>query len=352
MSRLAAVYHRIPKWLRWLLALLLIASLSVGYWVWRMVRVEDIPAVLDPMTEDPSGIALDPVNDDPFHVIGDQEGMTTFYVIVGPRTDDREGVALNRALNRWVYPDTVQGVIVGDVEGAELFRDMAKDFIEFFRKESRFPIFADFKGAMMRIYKLPKGHHGFVVMGPDGEVLRRKSGGMRGEELDELRELLGASEPPTPPPAPDFDVGGLDKDACAQRACGIVFLSRDVSLSEIPGIDGGFDGEREEAFERMNRPEIRMAATVLRTKLRGAPGVVVGRIEGEDVDEILTGNGWTMVDDDPQARAAFSMADGESGMVVVDEQGRLAFTMQGFIPMYQWGAVADLLEADIFEEDD
>ena len=51
---------------------------------------------------------------------------------------------------------------------------MVEDFVRFFEKESRFPIYVDFEGAMMKTFKLVKGHHGFVVLGPEGEVLQRQ----------------------------------------------------------------------------------------------------------------------------------------------------------------------------------
>lgn len=168
-------------------------------------------------------------------------------------------------------------------------------------------------------------------------------------ELPTLRQRLGASEPPEPPPAPAFEVAGLDAESCAARACAIIFLGTKVTRAQIPGIEDGFDGEREAAFELLSQPEIRLAATAIKMDLKGAPGVLVGEVEGL---RELKERGWTHVESAAEAREAFGLSPEDTAMVIVDEEQRLAFRQVGFIPMYAWGTAADLLGAEVMPEED
>jgi hypothetical protein len=319
----------------------------IGVGAWRVFRVEDVPDELPPMERSPDEIALDSMSEAPALRLADLRGKTAFFVVVGPQSGkDKGGIPVNRALNRWQYPDSTVGFIVADATGMGVLADMAQKYIDFFRKEARFPLYVDFDGQMLDVFKLAKGHHGLVVLGPDGAVIRRASGGLSPAEIEALRVELGASEPAPPPPAPDFEVGGLTKASCRARACAIVFVGEPVARTDIPGIEDGFDGDTDESFARLNQPAIRLAATAFKTQLQGAPGVVVGRITGLELP------GWTTVDDAASARAAFDIAEGESAFVVVDGEGRLAFREVGLIPMYKWGAAADLLGAEIMSDED
>ena len=321
-----------------------------GVGAWRIFRVEDVPEELPPMERSPDDIMLASMTDAPDLELAALRGKTVFLVVVGPQSGkNREGQALNRALNRWIYPESTVGFIVADAEGVGFLAGMVEEYVEFFAKESRFPIYVDFEGITLETFKLAKGHHGFVVIGPDGEVRERRSGGMEGAELDALRELLGAEEPPEPPPAPDFKLGDLDTSSCSPRACAIIFLGAPVRRDQIPGIEGGFDGEREEAFALLSKPEVRLAATALKMDLKGAPGVLVGDVA--DLDE-LPGRGFAHVPEAAEARAAFGIEPTDTAMVIVDAQGRLAFKRVGFIPMYEWGSAADLLGAEVMPEED
>jgi len=337
----------VPRTRRWRIVSGILAALSLVaiFWLWTILHVEEIPDELEPMNESPDAVVLESLSEVPDLVLGEQRGFKSFYVIIGMRTPKEEGIKLNRALNRWQYPDDVKGYIVGDAEGAGMFRSMAGQYLDFFRKEARFPIFIDFEGAMNRVFKLAKGHHGFVVLGADGSVLVRKSGGMDEAELDKLRETLGATKPPPPPPAPDFKIADLDKAACSDRACVIIFLGAAVRKTDIPGIDDGFEGDTAAGMQQMNKPEVRLAASALKMKLQGAHGVLIG-----DVDVPI--EGWTVLSEDAQARKTFGLANDETAMVIIDEQGRLALREVGLIPMYKWGEAADVLKADITSGDD
>jgi predicted transcriptional regulator len=338
------------RWLKLAAVALGLLVVVVGVGAWRLLRVEEVPDELPPMQRDPADLRLGSLTDQPELKLGERRGKTTFLVVIGPNSgDNKEGQALNRALNRWIFPDTTEGFIVADAEGAGMFSGAVEDFVRFFEKESRFPIYVDFEGATMDTFQLAKGHHGFIVMGPEGDVLLRKSGGMERAELEQLRTTLGASEPPPPPPAPEFVVGDLSAARCTPRPCAIIFLGEDVARTEVPGVEDGFDGEREEGFALIDKPHIRLAATAMKMDLQGAPGVVVGRTSG--LHE-LPKMGWEAVTEASQARAAFGLADGDSAFFVVDAQGRLAFSAIGLVPMYQWGAAADLLGAEVMPEED
>lgn len=326
------------------MALLGAVLLGGCFWAWRILRVEDIPEQLEAMDENPDAVVLESLSEVEDLVLGQQRGFKSFYVIVGMRTPKEEGIDLNRALNRWQYPDTVKGYIVGDAEGAEMFRGMATKYLNFFRKEARFPIFVDFQGAMLRVFKLPKGHHGFVVLDADGSVLVRQSGGMKGDALEQLRTLLDAELPPPPPPAPEFSIAGLTKASCADRPCAFIFLGSPVTRSQIPGIKDGFDGEPEDGFELMNRPEVRLAASALKMDLKGGHGVIVGQLD-------VPADPWTVLAQSEPARAAFDIGPDQTAFVIVDEQGRLAMRRVGLVPMYMWGEAADLLGAELMPGD-
>jgi hypothetical protein len=322
----------------------------VGVGAWRLLRVDDVPEALPEMERSPDELTLGSLTGAPDLKIAEQRGTTIFLVVIGPRSgESREGQALNRALNRWQFPDTTKGYIVADAEGAGLFSGKIEDFVRWFEKESRFPIYVDFEGATMETFKLTKGHHGFVAIGPDGQVLTRASGGVEGDALDEVRQILGATEPPDPDPAPEFTIGEWTLDRCRPRACGFIFLGDTVARTEIPGVEDGFDGDREEAFAKLDQPHIRLAGTAMKMDLQGAPGAVIGTTTGlRELSEM----GWSEVAAAPEARAAFGLEPSDTAFVIVDAQGRLAFREVGVVPMFKWGAAADLLGAEVMPEED
>jgi predicted transcriptional regulator len=309
--------------------------------VWRLFRVEDIPEELEPIEADPAQVVIEGTGDQPALRLGELRGQHAFFVLIGAHSaKSREGETINRALNRWTYPETTVGFIIGDAEGFGMFRDKITGIMEHFGQEVRFPLYVDFEGAFMQTFKLPKGHHALVVLGPDGEVLLRRSGGVEGDEIEEVRTMLGAAEPPQGPEAPPFAAGDLDRDRCAERTCAIAFLGEPVTRSDVPGIDGGFEGPEEEAFEKMRNPSIRIMRTLLPTRLEQAEGVLVGRTSELELET------WSRVDDAPEARAAFELADDEAALVII-ERGRIRFFDRGVIPLYRWGTAADLLGVDL-----
>ncbi|MEX1368563.1 MAG: hypothetical protein AB1Z98_35870 [Nannocystaceae bacterium] len=316
---------------------ILLAILAVGgAWGWQVLRVADIPDQLETMERSPDEVVVSSVGHGQDLRFADLRGHTSVIVFEGVQSmRSEQGKEVNRALNRWILPETTQGYIVWDGEGMRVFEDKASKFVGFFAEELRFPIYVDFDGEIVDVFKLVKGHHGLLVLGEDGEVLMRHSGGLTGADLEELRTLVGAQEPPEPEPAPPFTVAGLDNRSCQDKACLLVFMGKPVARGDIPWIEDGFEGTRTECFERMRRPEIRLAASAMRVPITQSHGVLLGEVQGLDL------KGWTVVPDDAAAREAFGLSPDDSALIVIDRQGRMAFRETGFIPMYRWTLAVD-----------
>ncbi len=326
----------------------LLAILVVGgAWGWQVLRVEELPDELAAMERSPDELVLSAAGRGEDLRLADLRGQTTVLVLEGVQSmRSEQGKEVNRALNRWVLPDDTRVYIVWDGEGMRIFEDRATQFAGFFAEELRYPIYVDWDAQMTDVFKLVKGHHGLVVLGPDGQVEMRHSGGLQGAALEDLRVRLGAEEPPPPPPAPAFDVAGITNASCREKPCLFVFLGKPVARTEIPWIEEGFEGTRTECFERMRRPEIRMAASAMRVPITKSHGVLLGEVED------LRLRGWQVAPDDADARAAFGLAPDDSALIVVDTEGRLAFREVGFIPMYRWTLAIDPTGEQILREDE
>ena len=328
------------------LAVLGAAVTVVAVGAWSFLRVEDIPEELEPIG-DPDSIAIAGVGSQPSLDVAKLRGKTAFFVWVGVQSwGSEEGRKLNRALNRWILPESSVGFVVFDAEGLGFLQEKSTQYMEAFGQETRYPIYGDFDGQFRNVFKLPRGRHGFVVIGPQGDVLMRHSGGFQAAtELDEVRELLGGQEPAPGPPVPQFELGALSTDACADKPCALLFLGEPVSKSDIPGIDGGFDGEDEAEWAQMKKPAVRMAGSALKLPLGDAAlGAIVGRTEG------LDHTGWTHVDEAPEVAAAFDIAPGETVWLVLRD-GRVAFREEGVVPYYEVSLFADAIGIE-FDEDD
>lgn len=326
-----------------LLALLVLG----GAWGWQVLRVEELPEELGTMERSPDEVVLSAVGHGADLRLSELRGQTSVIVFEGIQSmRSEQGKEVNRALNRWILPEGTKGYIAWDGQGMRMFEDRATQFVGFFAEELRFPIYVDWEGELVDVFKLVKGHHGLVVLGPEGQVLLRHSGGLQGEALDELRTTLGAREPPPPPPAPEFALAGLNVQSCRDEPCLFVFLGKPVARAEIPWIENGFEGTRTECFERMRRPEIRLAASAMRVPITRSHGVLVGETEGLEL------KGWTTVPDDAAAREAFGLEPEQSALIVIDTEGRLAFRETGFIPMYRWTLAVDATGEAIMREDE
>ncbi|MEM7152849.1 MAG: hypothetical protein AAF799_08400 [Myxococcota bacterium] len=325
--------------------LVLIVVAILGAWAWVTLRVEEIPKELPRMERSADDLDIPAVGSGDDLRLAELHGHKNVIIFEGFQSMRTEqGKEINSALNRWTIPENVKVHIVFDGEGMEMFKDKVSRFTDFFASEVRHPVYIDFKGEVLDVFKLVKGHHGIAVVDPEGKTILRNSGGFDKGQVEELREMLGASEPPPPQPAPPFSLAGLDNESCKQKPCIFIFMGKKVTRAEIPWIEGGFEGNRTDSMERMTRPEIRMAASAMRLPIKKSHGLVVGELEGLDL------KGWQIVPDDAEARKAFELAPDDSALVVIDTQGRMVFKDKGFIPMYRWSLAIDETDEKILRE--
>ncbi|MCR9159114.1 MAG: hypothetical protein ACE37F_09670 [Nannocystaceae bacterium] len=321
-------------------------GVGLGGTLWWFFRAEEIPDQLE-APEDPRTLVIPGIGSQPTLDASLLEGKTTFFVFAGIASmRAEEGQRINRALNRWILPEGVQGFIVFDAEGLGFLAEKSEEYMERFSSETRYPTYGDFTGAFRTVFKMPRGHHGLVVVSPQGEVTMRKSGGAGSDaELEEVRALLGAQEPPPGPAVPEFSLDSLDAAACAREPCAVMFLGRPITRKDIPGIDGGFEGEDEAKWAQMRLPVVRNVGSALKLELEGARGVIVG-----DVGDLELAPGWSAVADDARAREAFGLGPDADAFLILRE-GRVAFRGEGVIPMYELGRISDLLGAEFDFED-
>ncbi|MBV1857772.1 MAG: hypothetical protein KUG77_05110 [Nannocystaceae bacterium] len=320
------------------IALALLAVVAGGL-IWRLLRADDIPATLE-AAEDPMTLSIPGIGSQPTLDAGLLKGKTTFFIFVGIQSwSSDDGKPLNRALNRWTLPPGVQGFIIFDAEGLGFLAEKSEEYMERFGGETRFPMYGDFEGAFRQVFKMPQGHHGFVVVNPEEVVSMRKSGGAKpGPELAEIRALLEAEEPAVGPPVPSFALGSLSDSACAEKPCALVFLGESIGRKDIPGVDDGFEGEDEAKWAQMQKPGVRNVGSALKLEIADAG---LGVISGQ-VSELEFPPGWSVVKEDASVRKAFGIEPGETSFLILRE-GEVAFRGDGVIPMYELGRVSDLL---------
>lgn len=324
-----------------------VVVLGLGAAAWSMwPEVEVIPEKLEAI--DPeiaiADLELDAQGPEPALRLGDLKGKTVFIMIEGKESMmGGEGKQLRRALHRWVLPEDVVGLSVGDAPaGAVIMKSkIENDFVGPMREELKLPIYVDFGGRFTDAFSLPKGHLGFVVLDAQGEVALRHAGDADEATLAQIKTLLGATDPAPGPVAPAFQIGELSNESCAGKRCVLVFLDKKVARSEIPGLeDGGFEGEMKEVFEQIKLPSIRLARILAEDwepdQREGIGGVIVGEAEGWEVE------GWAFVPIAAEAREAFGIGDA-AGLVIIDDQGRVAFTESGRVPFWKLSLAADVL---------
>lgn len=326
---------------------LAVGLVVIGGVVFWLLRAEDIPETLE-VAEDPASLSIPGIGSQPTLDAALMKDKTTFFVFVGLQSwSGDEGKSLNRALNRWVLPEDAQGFIVFDAEGLGFLAEKSEEYMERFGNETRFPMYGDFEGTFRGVFKMPRGHHGLVVVGPDAEIRMRKSGGAKDDDdLAAIRSLLRAEEPPPGPPVPEFGIGGVSKDACSKAPCALMFLGEPVSRKDIPGIENGFEGEDEEKWAQMERPTVRNVGSALKLEIGTAgKGVIVGEVRDLELPQ-----GWSIAAEDAEVRAAFGVEPGATAFLILRD-GRVAFHQEGVIPMYALGQVSDLLGVEFDFED-
>lgn len=321
-----------------------VLGLAAGAGAWMLLQPEPIPAELPPLPAEPRPIVIPGTQGASDLDFASLRGKTVFFVLVGAWTaGSTEGVALDRALNRWIYPPSTEGFIIGDARGLGLFGSRIEASMDHFAREQRFPLYVDYEGVFAETFALPRGHHGFVVLGPAGEVLHRHSGDVPPETLGAIAEDLGAREPAGGPPAPAFEVGGVDREACRSRPCLFVFLGEPVGLEELPGGAGRFEGSEAERRAQLQIPKVRNLAMARRLRVdEPAIGVLVGRAPPE-----VELDGWRRAEDEDGAAARALGVDPGAPAVVLVEGGAIAFSASGVIPLYQWGFLADRLGSEL-----
>lgn len=341
------------SWLaRVLIGVVVVLLLVIGALAWLFrSQAEAIPdelPAIDTSVADPQKIVIPGDEVLPELRLADLKGKRAYFLL-----EDRESMQageskeLSRSLARWQLPEDVVGYSVGDAKGFGLFRNKISEFMGMMRDEMRLPLYIDFEGVFFDTFKLPRGHTGFVVLGPDGAVAHRHSGPADTADLDKIREVLGGREPEHPP-APDFAVGELTNETCKGKVCVFAFLDKPVARGDIPGIEGGFEGDREEGFKRFAEPSIRLVGVLHGADEKIDEDKIAGAIVGELKD--LEFRRWKRVDAAPEARAAFGLGDG-AGLVVIDREGRMAFNVGGLVRFWQLGLVADILGVDLGERD-
>lgn len=332
------------------LALVALGLLATGGGAaWWLTRTEPIPEVLEAVEDDPAVIEIPGLEGQPPLRLDALEGKTAFFVVIGTwSAKSPEGEATNRALSRWTFPEGVRGFIVADAAGMGVFSDRIEATMSSYASEMRFPLYVDYDGAFVDTFKLPKGHHGLVVLGPDGEILQRHSGGLEGEALEALRDTLGATEPEPGPAMPALQAGTLDTESCAQTVCAFVYTGTEaVKTADVPGIrPGGFEGDDDTRLAQMLKPAVRNVTLARKMKLdTTTKGVFIG-----DIDPGITSEGWARLSLDESAEARDALGLGDEPAIVVYDHGREALRHTGLVPLHLWGRIADLLQVEGFND--
>lgn len=338
---------------RVLIGIVVIILLVIGALAWLFrSQAEEIPEELpaiDVSEADPMAITI-PGGDIDDLVLADLKEQRAYFLL-----EDRESMeageskALNRALARWTIPEGTEstvGFMVGDAQGFGLFRSKVSEFMGMMRPEMRLPLYIDYEGIFYDSFKLPRGHSGFVLI-DHGEVKFRHSGPAEDDDLETVRGLLEATEP-VYPEAPSFTVGPLSKESCSGKVCLFAFLDEPITRADVPGVEGGWEGEREEGFERFSRPSIRLVGSLVGADEKidedKVEGALIGSLEGFEFRR------WKIVDPEAAtgAREAFGLGEG-AGLVVVDPDGKIAFQAEGKVAFWQLGLVADLIGVELGE---
>jgi predicted transcriptional regulator len=325
--------------LRVLLVMLGLAACAGGFLWWKLrAHVEPVPSVLAAIENDNAHLRLPGLGGRPELVLGDLRGAIAYFVLEGRESmASGEGRELARALNRWQHGDDVKGYLIGEVEGLGFLKWKLDEIAVAMQRESRLPVYMDYDGALLRGFKLPKGHAAVVVLGKQGELLFRKSGKLTAAESDTLRIALGAREPDPPPPAPAFTAGPVSTASCAGKGCVLVFLAKPISVKDVPGIEGGKQRDDSAAW---GDPDFRLVGMLSDRELPDGKslGAFVGTLDG-----VKLATGWSQVADDAKLRAAFAISPAETAIVVVDREGRLALRERGMVAFWKVAPLDELL---------
>lgn len=315
---------------------------------WWVTRTEPIPDELEALETEPTSVVIPGMADQPDLDLAALRGKTAAFVVIGTwSAKSPEGEATNRAMSRWTYPPQTEVYVVADAAGLAVFSDRIEATLGSYASEVRFPLYVDYQGTFINTFKLPKGHHGLVVLDPNGSVVTRHSGGLEGAALVDLRDRLGAHEPELGPQIPSFELAGFDVDVCSTTACGFVYTgSSSISRSDIPRIgEGQFEGDEDALLAQMRIPAVRNVTLARKMKLPAPRGVLLGDI-ADDIDT----PGWVRLTLEESAHVRRALGLGDVPAIVAYDRGREAIRAEGLAPLFVWGRLADLLEVEKFND--
>jgi hypothetical protein len=324
------------------LLVVVVLALGAGGFLWYKLRaqIEPIPSVLAAVDDGGTArIRLPGAGGLPDLNLGELRGSIVYLVLEGKDSmESGEGREVVRALDRWQHAEGVRGYFVGEAEGLGFLKWKIDEFVGALQRESRLPVYMDYEGAILRGFKLPKGHTAVVVLGQDGEVVFRKSGKPSADEIEALRVALGAREPEPPRPAPVFAAGPLDSASCAGQGCALVFLSRKIAVTEVPGVEGGKKPDDSAAW---GDPDARLVGMLSDQALPAgkSKGVFVGELDG-----VKLASGWSVTPGSAELRATFGLGASDTAVVVIDREGRLALRETGVIPFWKVAPMDELLD--------
>jgi hypothetical protein len=130
-----------------------------------------------------------------------------------------------------------------------------------------------------------------------------------------------------------------------------VFLPRAVKKSELPGVDGGFDGDMEATWKQLQDPAIRLAGLVADSdkKLAAAKPEVPANVRLALVGTIddLELKHWKSVAAADESRAPFDIPADQAAIILIDPTGKLALRELGLVRMYKMVRISELLGVDL-----
>ncbi|MGB1699024.1 MAG: TlpA family protein disulfide reductase [Nannocystaceae bacterium] len=281
--------------------------------------------------------ALSAQGDLPTVTLASLRGAPAMFLVEGRESmEKQQSKSLKNALDRWEYPGDLKAFVVADGRPYRLIpglKNMASQFLDAMRPELRLPMYADFQGEVLDPLGVESGAFELVVLDAEGMVAHRHRGDASPEDIEKIREVLGAREPAAPPTAKPFRLGEIDNAACTAHGCVFVFLGEAVQRNEIPGIEpGGFEGDREDAFAQLKKAPVRVLAQVA-TRWDYEKTPVRGAIVGDGPSDLLPS--WQHLPAASEAREAFGLSADSTALVTVDTQGRVAFLAEGSFPFWK-----------------
>lgn len=309
-------------------------------------RVDPIPDQLPPVdpSVDVAALTLPGQRDLETLRLGDLRGrVVVLFLADQGAVMSLEGSGLRNALARWSLPDDVVGVeVAGMMDLPGFLRGQLEKMMGTIAAEWRFPMYLDYGGTFAEAFRIPKGHVGTVILGRSGEVLLRLAGDATVVERDQIQRLLGASEPPPAPRAPDLTdlAPSLDPslDHALDEAPGellLIFLDRPVRTAEL--MNSGMMA----MASALPDPSLRLLHQFAHAfDLRGSTRLIV-------VGELVGSAPWAAgrVADRSALRTRLSIPEGEAAIVAIDRDGSLVGREHGKVALWKISLIAEAIGA-------